>query len=168
MDAQDIRRIQEDIARVVAGNVTDVMDGEWEDREWVHLFVDIEIDEDGERSSSISFALTRLPGQPLEKCAFRLASEAKQLFDELAEAMRRPGEDRWSSAQLRIERNGSFAFEFSHDPPWRLGGNLLDKRFEDYLERWHATPEGTRFTQEAKSPGVSFWGKLTSLLNPGS
>lgn len=142
MHAQAIRQIQEDIVCAVAGNVADVMDGEWGDRAWVHLFVDFEIDQESARSSSIVFALARHPGQALEKVAFRLPAEAKQRFSDLAEAMCRPGEDRWSSTQLRIEADGSFAFEFSYGQPWRLGGNLIDKRFEDYLGRWLDTPAG--------------------------
>ncbi|MGE4323167.1 MAG: hypothetical protein AB7E60_09085 [Sphingobium sp.] len=167
MDARHIERIERDIVRAVAGNVTDVMDGEWEDRQWVHLFVDIEIDRDGGRSSSITFALAHKAGQPLEDVAFRLPREAKRLFGELAEAMRRPGEDRWSSAQLRVEGDGRYAFVFSYDLPWRLGGKLIDKRFEDYLDRWLDGPEGARFRQGAASPRRGLWGKLAALLRPG-
>ena len=152
MDAQLIQRIEEGIIRAVSGNVADVMDGEWEDRQWVHLFVDLEIDQNGERRSSITFALAHKPRQPLETISFRLPRDAKRLFGELAEAMRLPGEKRWSSVQLRVERDGRYAMEFSYDPPWRLSGNLLDKRFDDYLERWLATPDGVRFTQEPKAP----------------
>lgn len=168
MIAQDIRRIQEDIVRAVAGNVAEVMEGEWEDRTWVHLFVHIEIDQDGGRSSSITFALAHKPGQPLEDISFRLPREAKKLFNELAEAMRQPGEDRWSSAELRIERDGSFAFDFSHAPHWRLAGNLIDKRFDDYLDRWLGTPEGVRFAQNPGAAGRGFWSRVTTLFRPAS
>ncbi|MFV0625429.1 hypothetical protein ACBY01_15650 [Sphingomonas sp. ac-8] len=164
MDAQHIQRIEQSIVRAVVGNVSDVMDGDWEDRHWAHLFVDIEIAQDGERDSSTTFALAHKPGQPLEKVSFRLPREAKRLFGELAEAMRRPGDDRWSSAQLRVERDGSYALEFSYDPPWRLSGNLIDKRFKDYLDRWLATPEGRQFAQEACTPRGGGWDKLVRLL----
>lgn len=60
------------IVRAVAANVTDVMDGEWGEREWLHLFVDFEIAAEGDRSSSITFALARLPGRPVEDVSFRL------------------------------------------------------------------------------------------------
>ena len=86
MIGQDIRRIQEDIVRALAGNVTEVLEGEWEDREWVHLLVHIEIDPDGGRSSSMTFALAHKPGQPLEDISFHFPREAKKLFNELAEA----------------------------------------------------------------------------------
>lgn len=163
MDAQAIEDIQTAIVRAVAGNVTDVMEGEWGDRQWVHLFVDFEIDQDGTRSSSISFALAHRPRQPLEKLSFRLTRDAKQGFNQLAEAMRKPGEDRWSKAQLRIGRDGRFAFEFSHDPPWRLGGKLIDKRFEDYLDRWLETEEGAPFRDGKKrepAPALGWWRRL--------
>lgn len=168
MIAQDIQRIQEDIVRAVAGNVAEVMEGEWEDRAWVHLFTHIEIDQDGGRSSSITFALAHRPGQPLEDISFRLPREAKRLFNQLAEAMRRPGEDRWSSAQLRIERDGTFTFEFSHAPHWRLAGNLIDKRFDDYLDRWLGTPQGVEFARSSAAQSRGLLGKLATLFRPAS
>lgn len=137
--AQVIAALQGDIARAVAGNVSDVMDGEWGDREWVHVFVDFELADDGERSSSVTFALARHPGGPLEKIAFRLPQTAKRLFADLAAAMVQDSDGRrWSSARLKIERDGRFIFDFSHDPPYRLGGNLNDTRFNDYLTDWQA------------------------------
>ncbi|MFC4256466.1 hypothetical protein GRI97_09935 [Altererythrobacter xixiisoli] len=145
MPPADIQEIEQDIVLAMAGNVHAVMDGEWEDREWVHLFVDAEIAPDGSQTSSITFALARKPGGRLEEISFRLPREAKRLLNDLAEAMRQPGGERWSSAQLRIEQDGRYGVEFSYDPPRRLGGDLLDKRFDDYLLRWLETPEGARF-----------------------
>lgn len=154
MDVRETGRIEGEIVRAVSGNVGDVMDGEWEDREWVHLFVDIEIDGVKGRSSSITFALAQKPGRALERIAFRLSSEAKQGFHDLAHAMCRSGEPPWSSAQLQIERGGAFAFAYYYGPPYRLGGQLIDTRFENYLPEWLQTPTGTRFTQTAKWPGL--------------
>ncbi len=144
-DSNTTQPIEQDIVRAVIGNVHDVMEGEWDNREWVHLFTDVEIDPRGTQTSSVTFALARKPGGPLEDISFRLPREAKKRLNDLAEAMRQPGGDRWSSAQLRIEQDGRYAFSFSYDPPIRLGGDLLDKRFDDYLPRWLETPEGARF-----------------------
>ena len=165
IDAQEITLIEENLVRAVAGSVTDVSDGDWGDRNWVHIFVDFEIAQIGARSSSIAFTLAHRPQQSLEKVAFRLTPEAKQLFGTLAESMRQPGANRWSSTQLRIERDGSFAFDFSYDQPWRLGGNLIDKRFENYLELWLTTPPGGLFAQalQTESP-AGLWRRLRSVF----
>lgn len=148
MDATVIAETQAAIVRAVAGNVTDVMDGEWGMREWCHLFVDFEAEPDGGRTSSITFAIARLPGQQPEKISFRLPPEAKRLFVELADAMQKDGTQRWSTAQLRVERDGRHDFQFAYDPPYRLGGNLLDKRFEDYLDTWLASPDGQGYRED--------------------
>ncbi|MET0249489.1 MAG: hypothetical protein ABW164_07150 [Sphingobium sp.] len=137
--------IEAAVARAVADGVTDVMDGEWGDREWLHLFVDFEIAAEGDRSSGISFALARLSGQPVDKVSFRLPHEAKRLLGQLADAMSGPSNVRWTCAQLRVERDGRYSFSYSYEPPHRLGGNLLDNRFKDYLTTWLASEDGGAF-----------------------
>lgn len=133
------------VARAVAANVTDVMDGEWGEREWLHLFVDFEIAAEGDQSSSITFALARRPGEAAEKVSFRMPQEAKRLLGKLADGMGASPNGRWTCAQLRLERDGRYALSYSYDPPYRLGGNLLDKRFNDYLETWLASEDGAAF-----------------------
>ena len=133
------------VARAVAANVTDVMDGEWGEREWLHLFVDFEIAAQGDRSSSITFALARLPGQAVEDISFRLPQEAKRLLGLLADGMGASPNGRWTCAQLRVEQDGRYAISYSYDPPYRLGGNLLDNRFQDYRETWLASGNGAAF-----------------------
>lgn len=133
------------IVRAVAADVTDVMEGEWGDREWLHLFVDFEIAAEGDRSSSITFALARLPEQPVEDVSFRLPQEAKRLLGTLADGMGSTPNGRWTCAQLRVERDGRYALNYSYDPPYRLGGNLIDNRFRDYLDTWLASEDGAAF-----------------------
>lgn len=142
-----IERAETEVAvvRAVAANVTDVMDGEWGEREWLHLFVDFEIAAEGDRSSSITFALARLPGQAVEDVSFRLPQEAKRLLGMLADGMGTSPNGRWTCAQLRVERDGRYALSYSYDPPYRLGDNLLDNRFNDYLETWLASADGAAF-----------------------
>lgn len=136
VDLGRVQALQAEIIRLIAGNVHDVMEGEWDDREWVRLFVDFEWQE-GQRSS-ITFALAHRPRQPLEKVSFRLPREAKMKLVELAEAMTPAGQTPWTTARLHIDRDGRFEMETFHVPPRRLGGELIDKRFEDYLERYIA------------------------------
>ncbi len=138
------------IVRAVVGGVTDVTDGEWGERDWLHLLVDIELAAKEDRSSSITFAFARLPGQAVEKVAFRLPQEAKRLFRQLADAMDTSSNGRWSSARLRVSRDGRYTLEFSYEPPWRLGGNLIDKRFDGALEHWLASDEGAPYRPRVK------------------
>lgn len=127
------------VAKVTAG-VTDVIEGEWGDRIWLHLFVDIEVGE-AARTSSISFTLACRPNGPVERVAFRLTPDAKRLFAALADDM--AGMDRrWTSARLTVEPDGRYAIDYRHDPPFRLGGQLIDRRFEGYAERWLASGAG--------------------------
>jgi len=137
--------LESDIVRAVAGGVTDVMDGEWGDREWLHLFVDFEIAPEGGRSSSIAFALARRPGRAPEKAAFRLPQEAKLRLGELADAMGATPNGRWTVAQIRISRDGRYDFRYAYGAPWRLSGNLTDKRFETYLDDWLTSDEGAPY-----------------------
>jgi|GEM_PF-981734 len=144
------------IARAVAANVTDVLEGEWGKREWLHLFVDFEVDDLGERSSSTTFALARSPGQPMEKVAFRLSRDAKRLFGVLADGMGDSPNRRWTNAQLRVAWDGGYTLNYAYGPPYRLGGNLIDKRFDDYLEHWLASDEGI----SCNRPARRWWQRL--------
>lgn len=136
VDLARIQALQADIIHLIVANRHDVMEGEWGDRDWVRLFIDFEWQED--QRSSITFALAHRPGQPLEKVSFRLPFEAKVKLVELAEAMAPSGQAPWTTAQLHIDRDGRFEMETFHYPPRRLGGELIDKRFEDYLVRYVA------------------------------
>ena len=139
--AGQIAELEARIVRAVAACVQDLMDDAWHDREWVHLFVDMEVDGGG-RSSSISFSLCHRPGQPIEKASFRLSPEAKQLFAQLADAVEAATGRRWASTQLRLERSGRYSLTHSYDVPYRLGGQLNDTRFSDYLAQWLASDDG--------------------------
>ncbi|TCP36580.1 hypothetical protein [Sphingomonas sp. BK235] len=145
MTATDRADLEAAIVRTVAGGVTDVMDGDWGEREWLHLFVDIEVSAQGGRSSSIAFAFARLPGQAVEKVAFRLPQDAKCMFRQLADAMETSPAGRWSSARLRVSRDGRYTLAFSYDRPWRLSGKLIDDRFKGALELWLASDEGAAY-----------------------
>lgn len=116
--------------------------------DWVHLFVDFEIDASGERSSSISFALVRAADGGIEKLAFRLLPDVKRRLRRLANAA--PG-GRWTSAQLRMERDGRYAFDYLYTPPCRLGGVINDTRFAGYVGQWLASKAGAPFRAKPRS-----------------
>lgn len=136
IDLANIQALQTEIVRLIVANRHEVMEGEWGDREWVRLFVDFEWLEG--RRSSITFALAHRPGQPLETVSFRLPRAAKSALVELAQAMTPSGQTPWTTARLHIDRDGRFEMETFYVPPRRLGGDLIDKRFEDYLDRYIA------------------------------
>ncbi len=135
------------VAEVVAG-VADLTDGEWGNRAWLHLFLDIEVG-DGGRTSSICFSLAHRPGGPVERLAFRLPATAKRMFATLSDDMAGTG-SRWTSARLTVERDGRYAIDYRYDPPFRLGGQLIDRRFEGYLDRWLESEAGAPFREPAR------------------
>lgn len=136
VDLARVQALQAEVIHLIVASRHDVMEGEWGDRDWVRLFVDFEW-QDGQRSS-ITFALAHRPGQRLEKVSFRLPLEAKSKLVELAQAMAPSGQAPWTTARLHIDRDGRFEMETFYNPPRRLGGELIDKRFEDYLDRYVA------------------------------
>lgn len=138
MPIDDLNAAYAETVRAVAASVQDVNDGEWGDRDWVRLFVDFEslAHTDEPRTSSISFAIARTPGGPLEKVSFRLSPAAKQGFIDIGRIMHGQKGQYWSASTLTVERDGSYDFQFSYAPPYRLGGNLNDTRYRDYLERY--------------------------------
>ncbi|MEO9337391.1 hypothetical protein ABFT80_08150 [Mesorhizobium sp. SB112] len=136
----DALQMQADIARAVAQCVSNVNDGEWGDREWLRLVVNFEGLWSSKEpvTSSISFAIARNTDGSLEKVSFRLSPDTKAKFASLAETMKGTGGSAWTVSDLVIENDGRYNFQFSYDPPYRLGGNLHDKRFLDYLDRHRA------------------------------
>ncbi|KLJ02482.1 hypothetical protein [Luteimonas sp. FCS-9] len=137
----DLNAAYAQTVREVAASVRDVNDGQWGDRDWLRLVVDFEsLAEDGgaPRTSSISFAIARAPDGPLEKVAFRLSPAAKAGFAEIGRIMQAQKGQTWTTSTLVVERDGRYDFQFAYTPPYRLGGQLNDTRYRDYLERYKA------------------------------
>ncbi len=133
----DLTALQSVVVRSVAGDVTDLYDGEWEDRDWVYLAVNHEVlIEDGRRSSTQAIVLARKPGAELEDLSFRLSQQAKKAILDLREAMAMNGQQPWTIMDLTIERSGRFNFDFSYDPPPRINGDLLRTPLNGLLERY--------------------------------
>ncbi len=133
----DLNTAYADTVQAVAASLHDVNDGEWGDRDWLRLVVDFEsLHGDAPRTSSISFAIARAPGASLEKVAFRLSPSAKAGFAEIGRIMHAQKGQWWTTSTLVVERDGSYDFQFAYTPPYRLGGNLNDTRYRDYLERY--------------------------------
>lgn len=151
MNAADQKNEEGIVVRAIVANVHDVMDGEWGDREWLHLFADFEVDATGERTSAICFALARHGNDPVEKIAFRLPFEARQILAAVANDMAARDGKRWTAARIRVEQDGGYSIDYVYDAPYRLGGTLNDKRYADYLERWLDSDQGARYRAPAHS-----------------
>lgn len=136
-DLPDLAMLEGTIVRSVAGDVTDLYDGEWEDREWVYLAVNHEVlIEDGRRSSTQACVLAHRPGAELEDLSFRLSPQTKRAILDLRDAMAKSGKQPWTILDLTVERDGRFSFDFSYDPPPRINGDLLHSPLKDLLERY--------------------------------
>lgn len=136
----DLNQAYAETVRAVAASVTDVMDGDWGTREWERLVVNYEslLHTDEPQISDISFAVARERGAALELVDFRLSRAAKDGFQKIGAIMKAQKGQDWTVCDLVIERDGSYRFDFSYDRPYRLGGQLHDTRFDDYLERYQA------------------------------
>ena len=133
----DIIALQDAAVRSIAGDVTDLQDGEWDDRHWVYLAVNHEIlVEEGRRTSTQASVLAQRPGQELEDLDFRLSPTSKAHLLALRDAMADVDKKTWTIVDLVVERNGKYDFAFSYDPPPRLNGNLLHSPLSGLLERY--------------------------------
>lgn len=133
----DLAAMQDNIVRSVIGDITNLQEGEWEDREWVYIAVNHEVlVEEGRRSSTQTSVLAQKAGAELEDLDFRLSAASKAALLSLREAMATAGQDAWTIVDLTIERNGRYDFEFGYEPPPRLGGDLLHSPLKDLLQRY--------------------------------
>lgn len=135
----DLPTLQADAVRSVVGDITDLHDGKWEDREWVYIALNHEVlIEDGRRSSSQALVLARRPGGELEDLGFRLSRHSKEKLLALRDAMATGGKEPWTVLDLTIERSGQFNFTFGYGPPPRINGDLLHSPLNGLLERYLA------------------------------
>ncbi len=133
----DIAALQDDVVRSVIADITSLYDGEWEDRDWVHIAVNHEVlIEEGRRSSTQTAVLARKPGGELEDLNFRLSMATKQKLLTVRDIMAKGGKQPWTILDLTIERDGRYDFAFGYGPPPRLSGNLLHTPLSDLLERY--------------------------------
>ena len=133
----DLIALQAAAVRSIVANVTDLQDGEWEDREWVYLAVNHEVlVEEGRRSSTQAQVIAQRPGAELEELGFRLSMESKAHLLALRDAMASADKTTWTVVDLTVDRSGTYDFAFSYEPPPRLGGDLLHTPLTGLLERY--------------------------------
>lgn len=140
----DLNQAYVETVQAVAGSVTDVMDGEWGERDWRRIVVNHEslLHAEEPEASTIAFAVAAKPGGEPEIVDFRLSRAAKNGLKRIADIMHAQKGQYWTVCDLTIERDGSYRFDFSYDPPYRLGGHTHDTRFDDYLQRYAAETAG--------------------------
>lgn len=136
--ADDLNQAYVETVQAVAASVSDVMDGEWGGREWRRIVVNHEslLHEQEPEESTIAFSVAGKPGGEPEIVDFRLSDAAEAGLARIAEVMHAQKGQYWTVCDLTIERDGSYRFDFSYDPPYRLGGHAHDTRFDDYLQRY--------------------------------
>ena len=135
--ASDLTALQQDAVRSIAGDLKDLQDGEWEDREWVYFAVNHEIlVEDGLRSSTQASVLAHRPGADLEDLDFRLSRESKARLLALRDAMGASGKSLWTIVDVTVDRDGNYDFSFGYGPPPRINGDLLHSPLTGLLDRY--------------------------------
>ncbi len=95
-----------------------------------------------ETTSTIAFSIVRRTGGQWERVDFRLSDEAQTYLEHIKQDMHVKGGAYWTFCDVAIEHDGRYKFDYSYAPPYRLSGNLLDKRFEGYLERYLSEKRG--------------------------
>ncbi|MHA6690902.1 hypothetical protein [Devosia sp. A449] len=125
------------IAASVIADIAKPRDGQWGDRQWRRIVVNFEAQWSAEDlvTSVLSFAVAGGVGVELEKVSVQLSQATEDLFARLAAQMQAQNGVFWTVCDLVVDSSGRFTFDFSYDPPYRLSGNLNDKRFADYVER---------------------------------
>jgi hypothetical protein len=131
-----ISKLQALVVRSVANDITDLHDGAWGDRDWLRIGVNLELRDAGAETSTQALVIARHPSCPLETLSFRLGLETVQLFADLAAAMQQPGKPQWTIANLEIDRDGHYSFDFGYGPPPRLSGNLAHQPLKGFLQRY--------------------------------
>lgn len=141
-DFLEIQRLQGETVREIAASVTDLMEGDWGDREWARIAANVEIDTaQGRRISAQTSAIARSPGHAFEDVDFRLSRQAKDALVALREAMR-DQRGAWNTCDVTIDRSGKYHFDFSYEPPRRLNGDLLHSPLTGHLDRYLSETSG--------------------------
>jgi len=133
----DLPALQNAAVRSIAADVTNLQDGEWEEREWVYLAVNHEVlVAEGRRSSTQAEVIANKPGAEQEELGFRLSMESKAHLLALRDAMTDVDGKTWTVVDLTVERSGKYDLAFSYDAPPRLNGDLLHSPLTGLLERY--------------------------------
>ncbi|MCC8982449.1 hypothetical protein [Bradyrhizobium acaciae] len=111
-----------DSVQAIVDYVSDVMDGDWGDRDWEQIVV-----KRGGRHECVDF---------------RLSDAAEDDLERVKRDMHAQSGTYWTTCTVTIERDGRYRFDYGYDAPYRLSGNVDDRRFADYLKRYLAEKDG--------------------------
>jgi len=112
-------------AKGIVASVSDVMDGEWGDREWERIVVNHQtlLHSPEGTTSAIAFSIARSPAGAHEQLDFRISDEAEAGLENIAEIAHAQNGTYWTVCDVTIERAGTYQFAFSYDRPYRLSGD---------------------------------------------
>lgn len=127
----DLTTLYNECVKAVADSVGD---------EWEHIVVNYELRHRSRSTEedSVSLYIHKVSGDyKLEN--FELSEAAEKGFHNLSDALYEQKGSRWGASTLTIEKNGTYNFDFSYEPPKRLAG-IYDKDsfdfYNNYLEHY--------------------------------
>ncbi|NEU94941.1 hypothetical protein [Bradyrhizobium uaiense] len=120
------------------------MDGDWGDRDWEQIVVNYEtlLHAPDQTTSATAFSVARQKGGRHECVDFRLSDAAEDGLERVKRDMHAQSGTYWTTCAVTIERDGRYRFDYGYDAPYRLSGNVDDRRFADYLTRYLAEKNG--------------------------
>ncbi|MCC8961163.1 hypothetical protein H8A95_02255 [Bradyrhizobium sp. Pear76] len=133
-----------DSVQAIVDCVSDVMDGDWGDRDWEQIVVNYEtlLHVPDEATSAIAFSVARRRDGRHECVDFRLSDAAEDGLERVKRDMHAQSGTYWTTCTVTIERDGRYRFDYGYGAPYRLSGNVDDRRFADYLKRYLAEKNG--------------------------
>lgn len=109
------------------------------DPRWEHIVVSFEVQPAGDALDFDNLAFAIFPtAEGYADADIRIDPDAQLRVRRLRETMARRGEA-WNSFELKIDRPGTYTFDFSYDPPARMTGRFDDQsyhRFSRYTQEW--------------------------------
>lgn len=108
---------------------------------WERLVADIEIDEDAEHYhfNTVALAVMRAPDGSLTDPSFSVSIPARNAVAELYRSRKASGQEPFGGFQLRVDRDGTYRFDFEYGPPKRMNGvwdDAKEKMLDNYLEHY--------------------------------
>lgn len=123
----NLSALYEETVNAVADSVDDA---------WEHIIVNYELRHRSRSTEedSVSLYVRKVSGDyQLEN--FELSESAEKGFHKISDAMHEQKGSRWGASTLTIEKNGTYNFDFSYEPPKRLAG-IYDKDSFDFYNNY--------------------------------
>lgn len=110
---------------------------------WERLVADIEIDEDAEHYhfNTVALAVMKAADGTLTDPSFNVSIPVREAVAELYRSRKASGQEPFGGVQVRIDRDGTYRFDFEYGPPKRMNGvwdDAKEKMLDHYLEHYRA------------------------------